>query len=116
MRTGVGHYLKPEGDRNEQTQPTITQSPYFFAGLDQVGVWNWEHWCNEEFTDLHRKAMVELDPAKRDVMYKRMQDLMEESGAYRFITHEATPALYRDTVVPATTPDGSVRLRHFKRA
>ena len=83
---------------------------------DQVGVWNWERWCNEEFTDLHRKAMVELDPAQRDMMYKRMQDLMEESGAYRFITHEATPALYRDTIVPATTPDGSVRLRHFKRA
>ena len=83
---------------------------------DQVGVWNWERWCSEEFSDLHRKAMVELDPAKRDVMYKRMQDLMEESGAYRFITHEATPALYRDTIVPATTPDGSIRLRHFRRA
>jgi peptide/nickel transport system substrate-binding protein len=83
---------------------------------DQVGVWNWERWCNEEFTELHRKAMVELDPAKRDVMYKRMQDLMEESGAYRFITHEATPALYRDTIIPATTPDGGVVLRDFKQA
>ena len=83
---------------------------------DQVGVWNWERWCDEEFTDLHRKAMVELDPAKRDVMYKRMQDLMEESGAYRFITHEATPALYRDTIIPAVQPDGGVSLRDFKKA
>ena len=83
---------------------------------DQVGVWNWERWCNEEFTELHRNAMVELDPEKRDVMYKRMQDLMEESGAYRFITHEATPALYRDTIVPAVQPDGGVSLRDFRRA
>lgn len=83
---------------------------------DQVGVWNWERWCSEEFTELHRKGMVELDPKKRDEMYKHMQDLMEESGAYRFITHEATPALYRDTIIPATTPDGSVRLRLFKQA
>ena len=45
-----------------------------------------------------------------EIRYRR------EHGAYRFITHEATPALYRDTIVPATTPDGSVRLRHFRRA
>ncbi len=83
---------------------------------DQVGVWNWERWCSEEFTDLHRRAMVELDPAKRDVMYKRMQDLMEESGSYRFITHEANPALYRDTITPAVMPDGSIVLRDFRRA
>lgn len=49
-------------------------------------------------------------------MYKRIQDLMEESGAYRFITHEATPALYRDTIIPAVQPDGGVSLRDFKRA
>ena len=61
---------------------------------DQVGVWNWERVCNEEFDDLHNQALVELDSAKRDGMYQRMQDLMEESGAYRFITHEATPAIY----------------------
>ena len=30
-------------------------------------------------------------------MYKKMQDLMEESGAYIFLTHEANAAIYRDT-------------------
>ena len=83
---------------------------------DQVGIWNWERVCNEEFDDLHSKALVELDSAKRDGMYQRMQDLMEESGAYRFITHEATPAIYRDTIIPGVRPDGHPLLRHFRKA
>ena len=83
---------------------------------DQVGIWNWERACNEEFDDLHNKALVELDSSKRDAMYQRMQDLMEESGAYRFITHEATPAIYRDTIIPGVRPDGQPILRHFRKA
>ena len=83
---------------------------------DQVGIWNWERVCNEEFDDLHRMALVELDSTKRDGMYQRMQDLMEESGAYRFITHEATPAIYRDTIIPGVRPDGHPLLRHFRKA
>ena len=83
---------------------------------EQVGVWNWERHCNEEFDALHARALVELDSARRDEMYRRMQDLMEESGAYRFITHEATPAIYRDTIVPGVRPDGQPLLRHFRRA
>ena len=82
---------------------------------DQVGVWNWERVCNEEFDDLHNKALGELDNDKRDVMYKKLQDMMEESGAYRFITHEATPAIYRDTIIPGVRPDGQPLLRHFRK-
>jgi peptide/nickel transport system substrate-binding protein len=49
-------------------------------------------------------------------MYQKMQDLLEESGAYRFLTHEATPIMYRNTVVPALRPDGVPLMRHFKKA
>ena len=83
---------------------------------DQVGVWNWERVCNKEFDDLHKKAVVELDSDKRHVMYQKLQDLMEESGAYRFITHEATPSIYRDTIIPGVRPDGHPLLRHFRKA
>jgi peptide/nickel transport system substrate-binding protein len=83
---------------------------------DQVGVWNWERVCNKEFDELHNKALAELDNDKRDVMYKKLQDMMEESGAYRFITHEATPAIYRDTIIPGVRPDGQPLLRHFRKA
>jgi peptide/nickel transport system substrate-binding protein len=83
---------------------------------DQVGVWNWERWCNKEFSDLHKALLAERDDAKRDVGYKHMQDLMEGSGAYVFITHGVNAALYSDKIAPATLPDGRVVLQLFKPA
>ena len=49
-------------------------------------------------------------------MYRRAQDLMEESGAYRFLTHEATPVVHSAGVVPALRPDGLALLRYFGKA
>ncbi len=49
-------------------------------------------------------------------MYVRAQDLMEESGAYRFITHEATPIVHSSRVAPALRPDGLSLLRYFGKA
>ncbi|MSP83309.1 MAG: twin-arginine translocation signal domain-containing protein [Alphaproteobacteria bacterium] len=82
----------------------------------QVGVWNWERWASPEFDALHAAALVELDPAKRDGMYQAMQDLMEESGCYTFITHELTGAIYRDNIVPALQPDGTMVWKKFTLA
>jgi peptide/nickel transport system substrate-binding protein len=83
---------------------------------EQVGIWNWERFANEEFGALHRQAMVATDPAARDPMYRRMQDLMEVSGAYVFLTHEVNAAVFRDTLAPALLPDGGVVLPEFRVA
>ena len=83
---------------------------------EQVGVWNWERFNNAEFGELHKKALVETDTAKRDAMYQRMQDLMEESGAYVFLTHEATGVIYSTAIVPALQPDATVILPEFRPA
>ena len=82
----------------------------------QKGIWNWERFSNEEFDKLESMAKAETDTQKRGEMYQRLQDLMEESGAYRFITHEATPVIYRNTVNPAFRPDGPPLLRYFTPA
>ena len=92
--------------------------PYWYTMWfvsEQVGVWNWERFSNPEFDQLHAEAAVETDPAKRDEMYKRMQDLMEEAGCYRFITHESAPIIYRNTIVPAMSPEGQPLVRYFKK-
>lgn len=83
---------------------------------EQVGVWNWERFRNKEFNELHKKAMSEGDLKKRDAMYRRMQDIMEESGAYHFLTHETVPVIYRKSIKPAFRPDGLPLLRYFKKA
>jgi peptide/nickel transport system substrate-binding protein len=83
---------------------------------EQVGVWNWERFRSDEYDDLHKKALAEGDPEKRAQMYIRMQEILEESGCYRFLTNELGPVICRDTVTPATRPDGIPLLRHFKKA
>jgi peptide/nickel transport system substrate-binding protein len=60
--------------------------------------------------------MVTTDEAERDRMYQRMQDLMEQSGAYVFLTHETNGVIYRDTIVPALLPDANVVLPEFRPA
>ena len=83
---------------------------------DQIGVWNWERWNSPEFGELQKQGHVELDPDKRDAMYKKMQDLMEESGAYVFLTHEAVGVAYRDNITPGLQPHGAPNFTDFKKA
>jgi peptide/nickel transport system substrate-binding protein len=117
--------MENEGDRWKKVQLIVHRfsmvpDPYYamqWFTCDQVGVWNWERFCNERFDDLHNKAVSETDPDKRDEMYREMQDIMEESGAFRFLTHEGSPVMYRNTVMaPATRPDGRPLFRYFKKA
>ncbi|MDY0881600.1 ABC transporter substrate-binding protein [Dongia soli] len=82
----------------------------------QVGVWDWERFCSKEYDQLHESGLRELDPAKRGEMYVKMQDIMEKSGSYLFLTHEATAAIYRNSVAPALKPDGTAVLWRFGAA
>lgn len=114
--------MESEGDRWKNLQLIVNRfsmvpDPYYatqWFTCEQVGIWNWERFCNKRFDELHNKAVSETDPEKRDAMYREMQDIMEESGAYRFLTHEGSPVMYRDTVMkPATRPDGRPLYRYF---
>lgn len=98
---------------------SMTPDPYYATSwftTEQSGIWNWERHHSDEYDTLHEEAFRETDAAKRDVMYKRAQDIMEESGAYRFITHEATPVIHSPDVIPALRPDGLSLLRYFGKA
>lgn len=83
---------------------------------EQAGIWNWERLRNEEFDKLHVQASQISDPSGRAGLYQKAQDIMEESGAYRFITHEATPVIHSARVAPALRPDGLPLLRYFGKA
>ncbi len=80
----------------------------------QMGHWNWERFANEEFDQLNDDALATNDIAERDQIYQRMQDLMEESGCYRFISNGVMPQIIRNTIKPAFSPDGYPILRSFQ--
>jgi peptide/nickel transport system substrate-binding protein len=96
-------------------QPDPSWATAWFV-TEQIGVWNWERFSDAEFDKLNAEGVVELDPAKRDEIYTRMQDIMEESGCYVFLTHEVTGLMYRSTVVPALKPNGTPMFKEFKPA
>jgi len=81
---------------------------------EQMGQWNWERFSNEEFDRLNAEALATNDVEERSRMYQRMQDIMEESGCYRFITNGVMPQIIRNTIKPAFTPDGYGLLRGFR--
>jgi peptide/nickel transport system substrate-binding protein len=91
--------------------------PYYslvWFSSQQLGQWNWERFSNEEFDQLNDLALATNDEAERDRMYKRMQDLMEESGCYRFISNGVMPQIVRNSVKPVFSPDGYALLRAFR--
>lgn len=97
-------------------QPDPSWATAWFV-TSQIGQWNWERFSNAEFDKLVDDAVGELDDKKRDAMYRRMQDLMEESGSYLFLTHGVNAVLHRDTIKPSLSPDAQrFQFRDFELA
>lgn len=81
---------------------------------DQVGIWNWERWSDDEFEVLYEKGQVETDTAKRNDIYVRMQEIMDATGAYVWIGHEPEVFAHRDSVTPMISAGGEEDFARFK--
>jgi peptide/nickel transport system substrate-binding protein len=96
---------------------TTTPDPYeatqWFTS-DQVGVWNWERWTSEEFDRLYDEGIAETDEAKRDDIYVRMQEIMEETGAYVWINHDPSAYVHRADLEISVAPSGEQDYRRFE--
>ena len=55
------------------TNPDPSWSTVWFV-CDQIDVWNWMYWCDEEYDRLHYAALKEPDEATRHEMYIQMQE------------------------------------------
>jgi peptide/nickel transport system substrate-binding protein len=82
----------------------------------QVGVWNWERWSDPEFEDLWTKGLAETDAAKRQAIYERMQEIMEDTGAYVWITHDPLNYIHSDKIVPGFDTSGEILVDRVKKA
>jgi peptide/nickel transport system substrate-binding protein len=88
--------------------------PFQWFIRDQVGIWNWERWSSDEFEILYAKGMRETDPDKRSVIYLRMQEIMEETGGYVWLTHEPEVFIHRADIDAHFAPSGEMQLTYFK--
>lgn len=114
--------MESEGERWKDLQMFFTYfnslpDPYYATAYfisEQVGIWNWQRFRNERYDELSAKAATLSDPGERATLYHEMQDIMEDSGAFRFITNGSTPLMYRTTKMQAgTRPDGRPLYLHF---
>ncbi|MGD8624754.1 MAG: ABC transporter substrate-binding protein [Anaerolineae bacterium] len=96
-------------------QPDPAWATMWFT-CDQVGVWNAEAWCNEEYDALHYEAMVTLDPEERADLYIQMQQIWDEAAQTVWVTYGARPYAYNPDIVPATTPNGKPQYESFSAA
>ncbi|MEW6262834.1 MAG: ABC transporter substrate-binding protein [Thermodesulfobacteriota bacterium] len=81
---------------------------------EQIGKWNWERWSNDEFETLYDKGLAETDPAKREGIYLRMQDIMDATGAYVWICNETETWIHKATLTPKSSPKGEMIYSGFK--
>ena len=88
--------------------------PFQWFVRDQVGIWNWERWSSDEFEDLFAKGVAETDPDKRQAIYIRMQEIMEQTGGYVWLTHEPEVYIHRADIDARFAPSGEMLLPYFK--
>jgi peptide/nickel transport system substrate-binding protein len=81
---------------------------------EQVGIWNWERWTSDEFEELYKKGVAETDPEERAKIYIRMQEIMEETGGYVWLTHEPEVFIHRDDIEAHFVSSGEMQLAYFK--
>ena len=59
---------------------------------DQVDLWNWMRWCNQDYDALHQKGIETIDSASREQIYLDMQKLWDENAIAVFVTN--VPQVY----------------------
>ena len=119
---GVFGLAEPEANAKKQlfytgftTNPDPSWSTVWFT-CDQVGVWNWMSWCNEEYSRLDRQAARETDEQTRHEMYVRMQQIMDEDAVALWVAWPTEILASRSGIQPAIQPDGGYHAWAFTPA
>jgi len=103
-------YIARYGDSPDPSQ----MYQWYVSG--QVGIWNWERWKNPDFDELFDKGLGETDAAAREAIYQRMAEILDDTAAYVYITHEPIPHLYRANLNPVIHLDATYDIPRFTRA
>jgi len=90
-------------DRFSHTVDPGYISMWFVCGQ----VWNYFHWCNEEYDKLWHQGEVTLDFEKRAGIYQKMEKIMDEDAIAVWVTHGVRPVCMQKYVDPGSLfPNG----------
>jgi peptide/nickel transport system substrate-binding protein len=82
---------------------------------EAIGTDNWSRFADAEYDRLFEECLGESDAGIRDAKYRRMQDLMERSGGFLFLTGGALAFVARGAVAPMILADDRLDLPRTTR-
>ena len=80
------------------------QTQWFVS--EQIGQWNWQRWSNAAFDRLDSEGRSTDDAGRRQDIYVRMQQIMDESAAFVWLTNEVNAYGAAAWLDPAIQPTG----------
>jgi len=90
--------------------------PFQWFVREQVGIWNWERWSSDEFEALYAKLIAETNSDERHKIAIRMQEIMENTGGYVWLTHEPEVFIHKASLQSKFAPSGEMILHDFAKA
>jgi len=125
VQDGSAYWGELGGEKQDNRQlfylPYTTVGPdpswvTVWFNCDQIDVWNWMDWCDEEYSRLHEEASRELDNDRRQEMYVRMQELMDENVNTVWVAWPTTFNAWSNDVVPSNSKQGGPIAWNFRKA
>ncbi len=99
------------------TTPTPEPSfatEWFTCG--QVNVWNWQSWCNRQFSDWDAQAVKTLNPKIRTDLYIKMQKLWDKKVNVIWVAWPTNYFAGKRTIRPSLQPSGIFQAWDFRQA
>ena len=97
---------------NYWLEPDPAWGPMWFV-CDQIDIWNWMRWCNEEYDELYHQSIVSQDPAERAELYIEMEKIWNDAAHSIWLTHGLAAWAYKRDIVPAFTDNAWYLVAHF---
>jgi peptide/nickel transport system substrate-binding protein len=82
----------------------------------QVNVWNWESWCNRQFSDWDAQAVRTLDPKARADLYIKMQKLWDKKVNAIWVAWPTSYFAGKRGIKPSLQPSGTYQTWDFRLA
>ncbi len=74
----------------------------------QMGLWNWDHWCDSEFTKLTNEALATYDVSKRTQLYIQAQELWDAEASMAWICNSDSYIGCQPYVKPSFLAQGGI--------